>query len=60
MEKLGVVVDGDKVKTASPKKKDDPNRNVPWDEKHGTEPYERKPDANQVAPKQGGGSPFEE
>ena len=62
MEKLAVVVDDDKTKTAGKKPKDDPTRNVPWDAEHGTEPYEKKErDASQAETRQeGGGSPFEE
>ena len=46
-EKLGVEVDPQKVKEADQKpapKKDDTTRNVPWDPKKGTEPFEKRPD----------------
>lgn len=52
MEKLGVVVDEDKVKEAQTKKPKGPKMpkealpetNVPWDPERGTEPYEKRPE----------------
>lgn len=48
MEKYGVEIDKEKVEkekqAGKGSKVDDPNVNVPLDPKHGTRPYEKRPE----------------
>lgn len=44
MEKLGVVTQPPKPGEKTAKAEEDPKRNVPWDPKKGTKPFEREPE----------------